>query len=65
MLLSDVNWDAEVQIHDVIRMRGIPGYGTGPRLMWRGYGRFTNLDSGSEWFIEDSHLEFEDWVLET
>lgn len=22
------------------------------RLMWRGYGRFTNLDSGSEWFVD-------------
>lgn len=22
------------------------------RLMWRGYGRFTNLDTGSEWFVD-------------
>lgn len=22
------------------------------RLMWRGYGRFTNLTTGSEWFVD-------------
>lgn len=37
-------------VHTVVE--AVTEYGT-HRLMWRGYGRFTNLTTGSEWFVED------------
>lgn len=61
MLLSDYDWDNTLDIHDVIVIRSTRDYLTDQRLMWRGYGRFTNLTSGSEWFVEDSRFEFAEW----
>lgn len=63
MKLSDVNWDDELDVHDIIVLEGHV-YPYRPRLMWRGYGRFTNLDAGSEWFVEDSHYDFDYWERE-
>lgn len=72
MRLRDVDWAARLAIHDVIVPIVNMGHespigwepfriGRGPRLMWRGYGRFTNLDGGSEWFVKDSEYEFLGW----
>lgn len=38
-------------IHTVVNVT--TEFGGEYRLMWRGYGRFTNLDTGSEWFVEN------------
>lgn len=54
MKLSDFNWDL-LPVHTVIHASF--SYDNYHRLMWRGYGRFTNLDTGSEWFVNESQLE--------
>lgn len=38
-------------VHTVVQAE--TEFGGSYRLMWRGYGRFTNLDTGSEWFVEN------------
>ena len=58
MKLSDFNWDM-LPVHTTIEGKLSDGYGV-HNLMWRGYGRFTNLTTGTEWFVKDSQADF-DW----
>jgi len=63
MKLSDFDWEI-LPIHTVVSAR-MTYSSASMDLMWRGYGRFTNLTTGTEWFVEGSMAEIDRIIVPT